>query len=358
MKLDRDDILTIGCSYKPVRGGIAQVLSIYDEYVFKRFDFIANSRLSGWRNFFVLLGALARFFWRLISNRRIKIVHIHTAVSLCFYRASIFLLFAKLLGRKVIIHAHGGAFKEFYRTNPRVISWLLNRADCIIVLSASWEHFFVDIAPRTLVRIIPNPVVFPTEEELANRSKSPLLRVLFLGLLSKSKGIYDLLEVLSEHRDYFSDKLVLDVGGNGDVLLFKRKVEELGLSDVVRFHGWLSGDAKKRALLEADLFLLPSYFEGVPMVILEAFAYGVAVVATCVGGIPDVVNEKNGILIHPGDRDELFAVLKNLCENPQQIVALQSASKAEAQKYSVQRVALSLENLYNELLEPFSDQRG
>lgn len=353
MRLDRRDILTVGCSYKPVRGGIAQVLSIYDEHVFKQFDFIANSRWSGWRNFFVLLGALVRFLGRLIAYRRIKIVHIHTAVSICFYRASIFMLLAKLLGRKAILHAHGGAFRDFYRTHPKLISWLLNRADCIIVLSSSWQHFFREIAPRTLVRIIPNPVVLPTEEELNERTPSSLLRVLFLGLLAQSKGIYDLLEVLAEHKEYFAGKLVLDVGGNGDVLLFKRKVEELGLSELVRFHGWLSGDTKKKALLEADLLLLPSYFEGLPMVILEAFAYGIAVVATRVGGIPDVVNEENGVLIAPGERNELFVILKKLCEEPALLSALQQASKTEGYKYAPEGVALSLEKLYNELSGSF-----
>lgn len=349
-RINRADVLTVGCSYKPVRGGIAQVLYIYDNYVFEKFDFIANSKWSGWRNLFVLVSSLAQFVWRLASSRRIRIVHIHTSVALCFYRASIFVLLAKLFRRQVIIHAHGGAFKDFYVNNPKVIGRILNLSDCIVVLSPSWKAYFEGIAPKPLVRIVPNPVVLPSEEELKSRPKASHIRLLFLGLLANSKGIYDLLQVLSEHKEYFIGKLVLHVGGNGDTLTFEKTVDELGLSDLVVFYGWLSGEDKRRALINADVFILPSYFEGVPMAILEAFAYGLAVISTHVGGIPDIVDSQSGILFAPGDREAMFAALKSICEDPIRLSQLQTRSLGEGHKYSTQAVAKSLEALYDEML--------
>ena len=123
------NILSIGCNYKPVRGGVAQVLDIYDKYIFKDFRFIANSGGGGFRNLRILLVSICRLIKQLLSKREIKIVHIHTASYNSFYRSAIFVLLSKVLGRKVILHIHGGGFKDFYKTNPRLIRKILEIAD-------------------------------------------------------------------------------------------------------------------------------------------------------------------------------------------------------------------------------------
>ena len=106
-------ILSVGCNYKPVRGGIAQVLDIYDKYIFKEFRFIANSGGGAFRNVWILLSSIGMLIKQLLGKREIKIVHIHTASYNSFYRSSIFVMLSKLLGRKVILHIHGGGFKDF-----------------------------------------------------------------------------------------------------------------------------------------------------------------------------------------------------------------------------------------------------
>ena len=178
-------VLTIGCEYKPVRGGIAQVLDIYDKYIFKDFRFIANSGGGGLRNVWKLLSSICLLIKQLLSKREIKIVHIHTASYNSFYRSAIFVLLSKLLGRKVILHIHGGGFKDFYKTNPRIIRKILEIADCLIVLSGSWKKFFESITKKPLIRVVPNPVILPSNEDLGRREHSPLLRLLFLGLLDQ-----------------------------------------------------------------------------------------------------------------------------------------------------------------------------
>ena len=104
-----------------MRGGVAQVLDIYDKYIFKDFRFIANSGGGGFRNLRILLVSICRLIKQLLSKREIKIVHIHTASYNSFYRSAIFVSLSKLLGRKVILHIHGGGFKDFYKTNPRIM---------------------------------------------------------------------------------------------------------------------------------------------------------------------------------------------------------------------------------------------
>ena len=206
-------ILSVGCNYKPVRGGIAQVLDIYDKYIFKEFRFIANSGGGAFRNVWILLSSIVMFIKQLLSNREVKIVHIHTASYNSFYRSSIFVVLSKLLGRKVILHIHGGGFKDIYNTHPVIIRKILEIADCLIVLSRSWEIFFESITKKPLIRVVPNPVVLPNNEDLDCRKQSPLLRLLFLGLLDQQKGIYDLLQVLADHKEEFEGRILLNIGG-------------------------------------------------------------------------------------------------------------------------------------------------
>ncbi|PDP65507.1 glycosyltransferase family 4 protein [Porphyromonas gingivalis] len=347
-KIDGVPILSIGCNYKPVRGGIAQVLDIYDKYIFKDFHFIANSGGGGLRNVWKLLSSICLLIKQLLSKREIKIVHIHTASYNSFYRSAIFVLLSKLLGRKVILHIHGGGFKDFYKTNPRLIRKILGTADCLIVLSGSWKHFFESITKKPLIRVVPNPVILPSNEDLDRREHSPLLRLLFLGLLDQQKGIYDLLQVLADHKEEFEGRILLNVGGNGDVATFENTVKKMGLEQLVAFHGWVSGDKKKELLLNSDVFILPSYAEGLPMAVLEAMAYGLVIVSTIVGAIPEVVSQDYGYLIVPGDKGMLTEVLLTLVSD-RSFLEKQRLSKEASKEYSVEEVAKCLCEIYQEI---------
>ncbi len=355
-KIDASHILMVGGAYKEPRGGIGQVLNLYSRYIYSSFNHLEISsfkKKAEWgRVLHTLYGLLGipRFFFRVLLNRGIKIVHIHSSAHNSFYRSVPFILLGRVLGRKVVLHIHSGAFKDFYRSNPKIVGCILNKADGIVALSPSWATFFSEVVQKPLVRVIPNPIVLPSDEEFEGKVAKPVVRLLFLGLLTANKGVYDLLDVLSEHRDFFGGKLILQVGGNGDIQAFEKRIEELGISDLVLFHGWLSGENKKNVLLDSDVFVLPSYFEGLPMSILEALSYGLAIVSTRVGGIPDVVHEEQGILIEPGDKDALFLALKRLCESPDELMQMQSNARKEGERYSVETVATALDSLYEDIL--------
>lgn len=348
--INMDAILYVGCNYKPVRGGIAQVLDIYDKYIFKDFHFIANSGGGAFRNVWILLSSIATLIKQLLSKREVNIVHIHTASYNSFYRSAIFVLLSKLLGRKVILHIHGGGFKDFYKTNPRLIRTILEIADCLLVLSVSWKKFFESVTKKTLIRVVPNPVVLPNNEDLVRREHSPLLRLLFLGVLDQQKGLYDLLQVLADHKEKFEGRILLNVGGNGDVATFENTVKKMRLEQLVVFHGWVSGNKKKELLLNSDIFVLPSYAEGLPMAILEAMAYGLVIVSTTVGAIPEVVSLDSGYLIAPGDQVALAEILTRLSGDPERLFEFKRCAQKVSQGYSVESVAEKLGSVYQELL--------
>ena len=343
-------ILSVGCNYKPVRGGIAQVLDTYDKYIFKDFRFIANSGGGTFRDVWILLSSIATLIKQLLSNREVKIVHIHTASYNSFYRSAIFVVLSKLLGRKVILHIHGGGFQDFYKTHPVIIRTILEIADCLIVLSGSWKEFFQRITKKPLICVVPNPVILPSKESLERRKQSPLLRLLFFGLLDQQKGIYDLLQVLADHKEKFEGRVLLNVGGNGDIATFENTVKKMRLEQLVTFHGWVSGDKKEELLLNSDVFVLPSYAEGQPMAILEAMAYGLVIVSTTVGAIPEIVSQDYGYLVAPGDKVALADTLTRLAGEPERLFNFQSCATNASRKYSVEHMAEKLETVYQELL--------
>jgi glycosyltransferase involved in cell wall biosynthesis len=158
------------------------------------------------------------------------------------------------------------------------------------------------------VSCIPSPVVL---QQAAPETSRPNL-ILFLGRLEQAKGVFDLLEAVSALRSALPDVRLVCAGG-GDRRAVERYAERLGIRDAVKFTGWV-GPSGKRALLEnAAAFVLPSYTAGQPVSLLEAMAAGVPVIASPVGGIPEVVVDGvTGFLVAPGDTATLQRLLRKL----------------------------------------------
>ena len=141
--------------------------------------------------------------------------------------------------------------------------------------------------------------------------------LLSLGHICKAKGIFDLVELLHDCHNEYAGKLVLDIGGGmyeeEELRMF---IKDNNLENLISFHGWVSGSKKIDLLNKADAFILPSYTEGVPISILEAESYGLPILSTNVGGIPEIVfNEKNGFLFHPGQTNEMKDAIDKLLKD-------------------------------------------
>jgi len=119
----------------------------------------------------------------------------------------------------------------------------------------------------------------------------------------------------------------------------------------LRFPGWVDGSKKDDLLRESDVFVLPSYYEALPLGVLEAMACGVPVVATSVGGIPDVIeNRVNGLLVAPGQPDALARAIVTLLTDHALRSRLREAARSDVRKqFSTESVIKDLETLYREL---------
>jgi glycosyltransferase involved in cell wall biosynthesis len=152
--------------------------------------------------------------------------------------------------------------------------------------------------------------------------------VLFLGNLSERKGVSDLLQALAL-PGFDTAKLEVTLAGGGDVEAYEAKARRLGIGGFVRFSGWSDQQQVARLMARADVLVLPSYDEGLPLVILEALANGVAVVCSPVGEIPSVLTDGvNACFVQPGDVAGIAAGLQRVLQQPELRAALERKGRA------------------------------
>lgn len=339
-------VLTIGPTLK-TGGGIASVLRSYKEYLPGFRHVATNSRHGTMAGALVAFGAFLRLPIERLRGR--KILHVHTAAGKSFVRKSFFMSWGRLLGYKVIYHCHSGASKQYFRSIgiPKARR-KLSVASAIVVLSESWHEYFENTFGFKNVRVINNPVNIPTTT--ARPDSGEPLRLLFLGMIVDNKGIFDLLDVLAKNRERWHGRVHLRIGGVGEVDRLRQQIADTGISDMVEYIGWVSGPVKEMAFTSSHILILPSYFEGQPVSVLEGMAYGKPIISTPVGGIPELVeSHSNGILATPGDHKALAAAIDCYLLNPELIDRHGRKSREIAHGFSPEIVTRQLLDLYRSL---------
>ena len=347
--LDAKNVLTIGINYRVVRGGIAAVENVYSTF-YKPFNHVATAIPGGepqWKKGFVLAKAYVRFWGWMLFHPEIKIVHVHSGSGVSFWRKRVFIHIAKRCGRKVVLHMHGGMFDDFSKANRKAVEKTLECCDAVIALSDYWKTFFETEFGYKKAIVVKNVIAAPH----VNKQSHECFTLLFLGLLGHNKGIYDLLDVIASHKDEFQGRLKLRVGGNGEVDKVKALIKAQGISDIVSYEGWVSGEKKVDLLNAADAYILPSYKEGLPISILEAMSYGLPTISTKVGVIPEIINDGvNGFLITPGDKVAIYTSIKKLLSDPQLAVLMGAKSTDKVKEHLPAFVEKQLCDLYKSLL--------
>lgn len=345
-------VLFLGVS-KKTKGGMTAVLVSYDKYI-ENMRFIPTWKLgSKFVKLCYAVQALVRTWLLLKFDKRISIVHIHGAANASFDRCRMFIHMAKKYGKKVILHEHAADFVEYYEgaSHKQDIVATLRMCDCLIVLSQSWKDFFSSIGMEKDKIHVLNNIVSPPQHCSYKKTNDGRLHLLYLGEVSNRKGVFDLLNAVADNKAYFADKLILRIGGNevdGDIKSYIRKN---GLESFVSYEGWIKGQRKIDCLNWEDVYILPSYNEGLPIAILEAMAYGHPVISTPVGGIPEIVkNDENGIIVQPGDINAIAGAIKFYVENQTAIKKHGECAYNVVQAFFPEKVFHILENIYKQVL--------
>jgi len=307
----------------------------------------ANALYSFW----VLATALARLVRGRLDGR-LAGVHVNMAERLSLFRKSAVVVTSRALGIPVVLHLHAAQLHHFYRTLPRPLQaltrWVFSLPASCVVLGTAAKSFVIDElqVPADRVEIVINGVPEPTEARRKVVSHA-VQRVLFVGNLSERKGVSDLLQALAL-PGFDAARLEVNLAGGGDVQAYQARAKELGIDRFVRFEGWSDQTQVARLMARADVLVLASYDEGLPLVILEALANGVAVVCSPVGEIPSVLtHDVNACFVRPGDVAGLAAALQRVLQQPELMDTLEHNGRTlYEQQFSLTRFFASVARVH------------
>lgn len=313
----KSKIIFIGTEHNKGQGGVAAVLLEYSK-IFPEAIFVPSTSSNGkFKNFYYLMLCFLKLSYYLLKYPN-SIVHIHGSSYTSFKRKYIIFKFCKKFRTKIIYHIHGGEFHIFHQKASlqlkHKITSFINNADCIICLSLQWKNYFLANFSPKKIEIIPNIVAAP--QLTRKMDTSTKYNFLFLGKICEQKGVWLLLDAIEALKEELQDKFIFTIGGNGEVGKLHSLIVNKNLNNLVQYVGWVSSSTKSKYLSAADAFILPSYNEGLPISILEAMTYGLPIIATNVGGIPEIIKHNvNGLLIAPRNTTELVNALQYVINN-------------------------------------------
>lgn len=343
-------ILMIGPD-RSVHGGISGVVNNYYEAGLGqrvRLRYIGTMAEGG--KVRKLLKAAWAYLLFLAQISGCEIVHVNMASDASYYRKSFFIRTAGFFRKKIVIHQHGGDFENFYGgLSPKGkerVRRVLAMGDAFVVIAPYLGEFFGELIGREKITVLPDsiPVPAPVSKKYGQH------KLLFLGRICREKGISELLAAMPRLKEKYPD-IRLYLGGVFEDPGLRKQVE--AYADCAEWIGWVSGGEKEKYLRECDLFVLPSYFEGQSVAILEAMAYSCAVVASDVGGIPQMILAgETGILVKPKSAEALTKGLGEALADPGLCRKLGgSARRKVEEEFSIEKNMERLLSIYKKVLE-------
>ena len=339
-------VLVVATSRK-TRGGITSVVKAYESSpLWNDFQckWIETHRDGG--AFTKIMYLIKGFLQFLVWVSFYDIVHIHTSEPASALRKMPFMVISRLLGKKVIVHFHSFSVETTINSKYQwVYRYLFGKADCVLVLSKYWQ----DELNKTFgfsadkVKVLYNPCTTEVSEKVYPKKKE----ILYAGTVNARKGYADMIKAFAKIADKYRDWSIV-FAGNGEIEEGKALAQHLGIAGQTVFLGWVRGDDKDKTFKEASAFCLPSYAEGFPMGVLDAWAYGLPVITTPVGGIPDIAEDgKNCLLFNPGDVEKLAVQMDKMLESEslRKDIAAESSKLAQG-IFSIDVVTRNLGGIY------------
>ena len=342
-------VLMVGSAEKS-GGGVASVIRLIKMMpVWKKYrcGWLGTQIQSSYR--VKLWYALKSYFIALFTIWRYDIIHFHTVPDrICLVIQMPVLLLALLGKKKIIMHIHMGNQLEDH-TDNKLFIWCLNRADSIVLLAKKWQELFEHLFPKVKTKtvVVYNACSATPAVDYSIKEKS----IIFAAHLDENKRADLLLKAWKELETDYPDWHVT-IMGNGDVEGYSHLSHEMGLDDSVTFTGYITGKLKEDIWNKASIYCMCSRHEGFPMVVLEAWARGIAVVTTPVGGLPDVIEEGKNCLTFPfGDANALEKQLRKLMDSEELRRSMAEYSKVFGEeKFAPKKIDECIDKLYSQIL--------
>jgi glycosyltransferase involved in cell wall biosynthesis len=275
----------------------------------------------------LLVRAILIIWWNALLGR-VAFVHVNLGDKGSALRKGLVIIAARLAFVPVVLHLHAAALIELHAGASSFVRWAIRlpflASSAVIVLGRLWRDWLVDtlkIKPEKIEILYNGVPIDPVPRRFTQAMMEPR-KILFLGLLTERKGISDFLHALAAIPPQAPAWQAI-IAGNGDIEGYAAKAAALGLAGKTRFTGWVDQQGVRALLADVDMMVLPSYHEGLPLVILEALGAGAPVICTPVGAIPEVLkHDRDVILIEPGDRSALAAAMASLLGDASKLQSL------------------------------------
>lgn len=296
----------------------------------KTFGLALKHRGPGFKNLVwaVFYFAEAMLLAHELKLRRIEHVHNHFANP----SATVSFLATRFLRLPWSLTLHGNSETDY--PAGLLLGEKLKAADfanCVCYYGRAQAYRTIDTGHWAKLEIVRCGIDLATLPPRIERPAGSAVRVISVARLTREKGHAGLLRAYAWTAPIVESELIF-VGDGPERRNLVRDVEELGLSGKVRFFGSLAEGLTLREIAKSDILVLASLIEGLPVVLLEAMALGIPVIAPNVAGIPDLIQDgRNGLLFPPTDWDALQGCLGRLMSDPELRERLGSAGRFEVE---------------------------
>jgi glycosyltransferase involved in cell wall biosynthesis len=345
-----------------IHGGMTAITKMYYEI-----GLFSNSNIRHFNTSFKSTKKIFRFTESILMKIRYlyvlmhfkpHIVHVMTSSYWGFYDKSFYCLIARVYGIKSILNPVGGGFSDFYEKNKFhkiLVNIAINFPNAIIVGSAYWEKYFNEKFKNIRIQNTPNPVNSSVYlRKVGTYKVNDRVKIISVSNIIETKGIRELCYVIKELINLVTN-VDFEIIGDGDLKQWLESELALEIAkNRVKILGFVSDDVKIECLQKADIFLMLSYFEIIPISILEAMSASLSVVSTSVGGIPDLIDDSvNGYSVLPKETNEVITRLIEMCSfSSAKLASFGEASFIKIQNnYDVYSVIKEHENLAVSMLK-------
>lgn len=277
----------------------------------------------------------------LLAWRRVDVVVVACFSGRSFWISEFGTLLGRLGGRKVVVFLHGGNLPVFGPEHRPRVDRVLRRADLVLApsdyLAGTFREWGID------VRVIPN--VLALDEYTYRHRDRVAPRLLWMRTFQEHYDPITALRCLARVREVHPGARMTMAGADHGLLdATVAEAERLGLSGAVDFPGFLDAAGKRRAFAEHDVFLNTNVVDNMPVSVLEAAASGLVLVATAVGGIPDLVSDgEDALLVPVGDDEAMARAVLHLVADADAASRLSAGARALAERSGWRRVRASWE---------------
>ena len=345
-------VLIIGPSLED-HGGISKVekniITNWPDCNYVLNNLVTHEDGSSFKKIIIFLKSIFSYIKHIAINKP-HLIHVHFSINASILRKSFFVVTAKTLNVKILLHSHTGEMERILKSSSwiykKYIIFILNLADGLIVLGSR------DI--NVYAKYIRNytPVVLKNGVEIQERQTDLTSKqIISVGSLGVRKGTYDLLEAIPKVLESYPDAIFILVG-DGEVETVNNIIKKNDLIENVRVPGWLNFNQVKEIYLSSSIFVLPSHYEGMPMSILEAMSFGLPVISTDINGIPDIILDgETGLIIEPSKINELSSAIIKLLQNYQYRLILGSNGKKRIDTlFTLSEMKKNLIKIYDNIL--------